>query len=622
MPAAVEVLYNLFAPIVVAALFSTVAVGVGALILNPFLPKDPPPLVESFALGTLAISLVTLLWGMMGWMGIYGRLTVALPFILLGIAGWITARPVWALNPVSFKNRTVLVLSILLAVGVLLRIFLGPLYPPVEMNECRTHLPLAQALLAEGIDTFHPEITFSTFPQNAEMLYAWAIAWAPLSTSHYINFIAFIFSLLALVRLGRAVYSLKTGWLAALIMGAMGILQTYGSTASPGMWTLFYILCAALVVTEGTQERSVIKIILGGIFLGAAAGTGYMGLLAALTLTLSLFALGRIKGVTTVIPRWSVFVSFILFILIALPWYARNMYWFANPVFPFYETNIPPGGGIHGVFGAEAAMKLSWMHVNETAGVLFRDNLLWPWIVKMMWSVWIGIPAGIFFLRSSPFTRIAVTWTLLVWAFWMIPGDGIMHLPYFLFLVPFNILILANLLGEVYSMPAGDHRGRFFRIVLWVMLVGWVGIGGAPTSQLIPPLTSGQMDSSLKRVHGSYELIMVANDVIAEDRNAVGILCEDGRVYADFKMLGGDVGLANLRLLSDSSTSAEVFARLIHERYDADYLIVHENRLKESHSPAINSIRHLLGTAEFSHLFHEAARVGQGVVYIVDEPDQ
>jgi len=620
MPGAAEALYNLFIPIAVASILAAVAVGIGALILNPFLSKTQPPFIDSFALGTLVISLVTYAWGLFGWMGIYARLILALPLALVGIAGWITARPVWPLKSISFRNRTVLVLSLLLAVGVLLRIFLGPLFPPVDMDECRTHLPIARAFLSDRVAVFHPEITFSTQPQNIEMLYVWAIAWSPLSAAHFLNFIAFIFSLLTLVCLGRVVFSLKTGWLAALIMGTMAIMQNFGSIASPSMWILFYVLAGALAIAEGIQDRSVIRIMLGGTFLGAAAGAGYIGLLASLSLALSLVALGRIKGMTTLIPRWGVIPSVVFFLLASFAWYLRNLNWFANPVFPFYDSNLPPGGGIHGVYGAEIATRIVWLFQNETAGALWRDGLFWPKIVTL-WSVWIGIPAGILFVRTSPFTRIAIIWTLLVWLFWMIPGHGIMHLTYFLFLIPFNVLILANLLGSIYSMPPGNRGGRFFRIVLWVLLIGWVGIAGARTSQLVPPLTGSRIGTYLNRMHGSYGLVTAANKVIAKDRKAVGILCEDGRIYADFRLLGGNAGWANLRILADSSTSARELADLILERYGADYLIIHENRLRDTNSTSANSLRHLTGTAEFKRYFHEVARVGDGAVYLVDLPD-
>ncbi len=615
-----EVLVNLFTPLLVAGAIGFVALGIGSFLVRLFVGGERAFLVESFAFGTLAISLLTLMWGIFGWLGVYARLSLALPLILLGIAGWLQARPGWPLNPASFKNRTILILSLLLAVGVLLRIVLSPLYPAVGLDECRTHLPAVFAILDSGYITYHPDIAFSGFPQGAEMLYVWAVAYSPLTAAHYVNFLAYFFCILALIRLGRTVFSIKTGWLAALIMASMGALQIPGGDASPNIWVLFFILAAVLVLTEGMRDGSPGRVLLAGIFLGAAAGVSYTGLLASLTLAISLFAIGRKSTGIKPIPGWIFILTVILVCIAAAPWYIRNAVWFNNPVFPFYESVFPPGGGIYGIYGPESAVRIGWMHGTETAVGYFQHGELWP-VILSMWSTWIVIPAGIWFWRESPFIRVAITWTVLVWAFWMIGGGGIIHFPYYIYLIPVNVLVLAHLLGVVYSLPPGDKRGRFFRIVLWTILIGWIGIAGARTSQLIPPLTSTQIERTLGRVHGSYELIMAANESIAEDRVAVGILCEDGRLYADFILLGGgDVGWARHRIISDSCTSPEELAVLLREHYGANYLIVHEERLTDKKTDEFLRINRLLRSPEFSSLFREVARVGRGAVYYVESP--
>ena len=79
------------------------------------------------------------------------------------------------------------------------------------------------------------------------MLYAWALVASPLSNAHFVNVLAFLFSLLAIAQLGRAAFSLKTGWLAALIMGTVGAFQWFGYHSYPDLWAMFYLLMALLV---------------------------------------------------------------------------------------------------------------------------------------------------------------------------------------------------------------------------------------------------------------------------------------------------------------------------------------------------------------------------------------
>lgn len=616
-----EILVNLLAPPLVAALISFIALGFGALLARPFFPGKRAPLPESFAVGALAIALLTLAWSLMGWMGTSGRWSLGFLVILIGLLGWFQSKPYTLLNPASFQNRTILTLSLLLGVGVLLRICVSPLYPPISLEECRSTLPTALAVLENGRMIFQPEISFNSLPQNAEMLYIWTVVEAPLETSHYLNFIAYLFSLLAIIRLGRAVHSVKTGWLAAVIMASLGNLQVLAGHAEPDMWLLLFILVALLCIVEGIKEKAPGRILLSGILLGGAAGFGYASLVAVTGLALSLFALGTAFYRKYAIPRWAWIGAIALFIVIALPWYLRNIFWFLNPVFPYFSSIFRPGGGMYGAYGPECAARMEWLHTKDTAFYYFQQGELWPKILSM-WPTWIGIPAGLWFWRTSPFVRGSIVWIILVWGFWMVPAGGIIWMPFLIYLVPVNILILAHLLGVAYSQPPGDARGRFFRIVLWALLIGWVGIFGARTAQLTPPLTEEQKADYLGRMHGSYNLITAANEVIAEDRNAVGILCEDGRLYADFELFGGEVGWANHRVISDSCTSPESLANLLHDRYRTNYFIVHDNRLRQQESMIFAPIKAVMRSPGFHDLFREIARVGEGAVYYVGYTDR
>jgi len=616
-----QILLNLLVPPLVAAVIGLVALGLGSILAGPFFPGRRAPLVESFALGTLVISLLTLFWSFMGWMGPSARWSLALLLMLVGALGWIQTRPIGALNPASFQNRTILILSLIAAVGVLLRIILSPMLPPLALEECRTNLPNALAVLNSGRMFYHFDITFNSFPQNAEMLYLWAIMKAPYSAAHYVNFIAFVFSLLAIVRLGRVVFSVKIGWLASVLTASMGSLQMLAGQASPDMWLLFYVLAGSLALAEGLKERSGGRILLAGIFFGASAGVSYIGLLASVTLAISLLALEGGPSRPLGVPGWSVAGAFVLFVLVALPWYARNVIWFLNPVFPFFSSVFKPGGGLYSAFGPESTVRVGWLYESETLGSYYGRSELWAHLL-IMWSTWVAIPAGIWFWTSNPFVRVATAWTLLTWAFWMIFGEGVAHFPFYICLVPANVLILANLLAVIYCQPSGDRRGRFFRILLWIFFVGWIGIFGARASHWLVPITSNRQAAYLGRLHPSYNLMMAANEEIAPDRTAVGILCEDGRLYAKFILIGGgDAGWANHRVISDSCTSPRALAALLHERYHASHLIIQEQRLREQKSVVFSPIKGVLRSPEFHELFREVARVSEGVVYSVAYPD-
>ncbi len=625
MDQAGEVLIKLFAPPVVAAFIGLIALGLGSFIVRPLTGTNYPPFVESFAFGAILISLLTFFWGMFGWMTAYVKWSLGLVLILAGISGLLQGFPRWPVPQASFKNRTILVLSLLLAVGILMRIILNPLFPPLATDECSFWLPSVNAFLESGRMEFNPHISFDSHPQNAEMLYTWAITNAPLTTSHYLNFLAFAFTMLAVVRLGRIVYSLKIGWLAAIITASLLELQLLSGQAAPDLWLLFYIVAALLCTAEGVRDGNPGRIILAGILFGGAAGTGYTALIAIITLAISFTLVGLKKNLTLKLPKWSIYGAFFAFILLAAPWYVRNILWFHNPVFPFYSSVFLPGGGIFGEYGPECAIRTGWIFHTETAKYYFEKGELWPEILKL-WPAWIGIPSGLWFWRSSLFVRISITWTILIWGFWMIFGEGILHFPYLMCLIPVNIIVLAHFFSRVYTTPPGSERGRFIRVMLWILLVGWIGIAGAGTSRFNPPLTSDREVRILSTFNSSYDLVTMANTSISENMSALGILCGDGRLYADFKLIGGsDTGWGNHRVISDNCTSAAELVGLMLNRYHTNYLIVNEERLhrivnEQAHQRSSEMywrINNLLRSDDFNNNFKEVARVGEGAVYIV-----
>jgi hypothetical protein len=617
-----EILSNLVVPPLTAAIIACVALGVGALIAKFFFDRKRPPFVESFGIGCLAVSLLTLLWGSLGWLGPSSRWSLALPLMLVAAVGWIQARPVSPLNIASFRNRTVLVLMLLLVVGVIFRLVLFPLYPPSGWDDSAFHLPLAKEILKTGRTAYFPEMLYGSIPQNAQMLYVWAIAYSPLPSAHYVHFLAYLFSLLALVRLGRAAFSIKTGWLAALFMGIMGNIQWLSCHAYVDLWVVFYFLATILVGVEAVKEGAPRKALLAGVLLGAAAGVKYTSLVGGLTLAVSLLALAgfRMPGVKR-IPFKYVLGAVGLATAVALPWYVRNIVWFHNPFYPFACGLFPPGGGMYGQYGPEGAIDARWMLKQVSITHFYEQGTLWRNLL-VQWTMWGVIPAGALFWRSSRFMRVIVSWAVLTLGYFLILAGGVMEDRYYLFLAPMTALTLAHAARFIYTLPPGDERGRFFRVLCWVLLVAFVGLGGVKVNWPFPPLTSQGQERVLSERVASYDLIVAANEVIPEGEVAVGIACDDGRLFADFKLLGGtDVGWANHRLIADSCTSASALARLLRERYDASYLIVNEKRLRDPVRPPLVRVNLPQDDPEFRELFHVVAQTGSGVVYHVRKPE-
>jgi hypothetical protein len=410
----------------------------------------------------------------------------------------------------------------------------------------------------------------------------------------------------------------KVGWLAALIMGCLWTVQFHSVHCYVDIWVLFYFLASVLMACEALKYGSSRKVLLAGIFLGAAMGVKYTAIFGAITMYASLIAMGGSKSPDIkAVPRWSINTAAILALLVASPWYIRNIIWFQNPVFPFFGDIFRAGGGTFGMFSAELAARQGTMLNAYASGVMPSGGP--PWVdFARQWFMWIGVPAGFWIWFRSPFARVAVTWTILTWILRMLGTEGNVFHAYYFYLSPVNILLIANLAAHLYTLPPGNRLGRFVRIVVWLLLIVWIGAFGAVGEVPVPQLASWQQERILSERNGSYNLITEANIRIASDRTAIGILCEDGRLYANFRLIGGsDTGYANHRVIARSCGSPQDLARLIRVQYGADYLIVHRERLEKPESAALGPFLQLMSDPGFAELFQLEGRIGSGEIYFL-----
>lgn len=617
----VEIMTAFFSPIMTGLIIGLVAVGLGMLALRLFIREERPPLVESFALGALVISLVTMFFGTFGWLGPTPRLWLAGVFILLAATGWVRYRPASQFDPQSFRDPIVLVLSLLLVIGIVFPMVFAPLAPPTAWDETSYHLPGVVRMLEAGRDTYQPDIILSNTPRNCEMLFFWAVAWSPLSSAHYVNFLAFIFLLLAVVRLGSLLFSQKIGLLAAGLLSAYGHLQWLAVHGKTDIWVFFFMVAALLAGAQSLKTGSGGRLLLAGAFLGAAAGTKYTSLagIAALLIAFIVLRTWRLPEVKPI--SWKVYLYMLLVMFaIASPWYIRNIVWFHNPFFPVGTDIFPAGGGTYGYYAKEAAIDSRLMLTHMAMGYRTGQGLIIVDLIRQ-WVVWGVIVAGIPFWRRSPFLRLGIVWSVINIIYWMFGAGGVLNARYYMFIAAPTVLAFASLACLVYNRFNNLASGKLMRNLAWIALLVFIGIFGLKGSRGMPPLIPSARLSYLSHEVNSYDLMTAANTLIPADATAVGIMCEDGRLFADFTLLGGiDVGWASHKVIDQHTESAESLARLLKERYEADWLIVNTQRLNDESAGVLFRIRLPSDDPRFSEFFIERANIDSGVVYQVVTP--
>ena len=611
-----EIQVNHFGPVISGLVIGFISIGLGAAFVSSFYRPERPSVTVSFAVGTLVISILTFFAASAGLMGEPSRWIIGIPIIAVSIFGWAKYRPESPFTVGEIRRDWLLTIFAIIILFSIVLLALICMYPVHLWDECNSHVPAALSVIDSGRASFQPEINFNNFPQNVEMLYAWAIAYTPYASTHYVNFLAFLFCLAGLIELGRRSFSLKTGFLAALLAAKSTALHYNTSASFTDIWVTFYIMAAVILIHHALQSNNRRKMWLAGAMLGASMGVKYTGIVASSFLILTVLLLNWIPGnKTKAMKTRDIFVMILLAIVVAAPWYVRNIIWFGNPVFPFTTSIFPSGHGTWGHLASE---------LNVSHGDMLRDYSIGAYMesgrfLRELWlqvTMWVAIPLGIFSWRSSPLVRGITIWTVFSWIFWAILSGGILYYRYYIYLVPLNMVVLAYCLAWVYLKIRESRIGNFGKVIPWLMLAFFMFRLVTTVWGWIPPITKSERERFLRQENGSYELIMEANDVIPEDENTIGIICEDGRLFADFTLFGGgDTGYANHRIISEHSESAEELADLMRTRYDADYIIINNERLFDWEKPVLDEFRQLLGSPEWDAYFEKVAVTEMGYVW-------
>jgi 4-amino-4-deoxy-L-arabinose transferase-like glycosyltransferase len=124
-------------------------------------------------------------------------------------------------------------------------------------------------------------------------------------------------------------------WMVALAFAVTPVVFWQMSIAgTPDLWMTFYVTMAVLMVARAAGNKSLIYVLLAGVFTGVVAGTKYTGCIFALAIAIALLA--EIRSLKST-------AFFALASLSSGIWpYLRNTLWTGDPVFPFLMPRLHP----------------------------------------------------------------------------------------------------------------------------------------------------------------------------------------------------------------------------------------------------------------------------------------
>jgi hypothetical protein len=320
--------------LLVAFLLVGLGGGIGGRIM-PDLPLHPlARLAVQAALGLGVMSLIVLLAGALGWLSSWlGGVVLLVLLVVLYRSVWRWVREWHALLPAWREASGVgKFLGACLALIALFTLTLA-LAPPLRFDALVYHLALPLRYLSAGRLVYIPQNMFWGMPQNAEMMYTWAmmLGGAPAAVVT-----GWAFGLLALIgTLGYAANRLDVngGWVSAAVLVSG---YTLASALSWGYvdWLVMLFGLSFLVTFDLWLEHAGRRyLLLAGVFTGMAFGTKYTGGILCLG-AVWVIAWREYKDVRALLRNLAQFALAAL--LFALPWLAKNWLATGNPVYPLF----------------------------------------------------------------------------------------------------------------------------------------------------------------------------------------------------------------------------------------------------------------------------------------------
>lgn len=301
--------------------------------------EDLPRLVRlsvQAALGLGAYALAILIIG--STIGLYSWLLALLP---LAVGIWLRRsllkwlRQATALCDLWRESdgfgRTAAVLCGLL----LLNALVVALAPPLKFDALVSHLALPQAYLELGRIQYLPWQVMSGMPQNAEMLFTWAIALGGLPAATLLGWWITLLAVIGLLGYFSQKLNVRSAWVGAASLLAGFSLVMLTAWGYVDWLALLFGFCVLVLLDRWRRKLDLLSLLVAGAFTGLAVGTKYtaavLGVAAVAALAWHIWK-RRIPwraGILDILEFCGAAAA------VYLPWFLKNLLTTGNPFYPF-----------------------------------------------------------------------------------------------------------------------------------------------------------------------------------------------------------------------------------------------------------------------------------------------
>lgn len=288
-------------------------------------------LIFSAGIGLGILSLATLGLGLLGLLHpwLFYALSLGLGLLLLPQILSLLKR----VTQLRLPSRPPLFIGIYL-VATLSLTFLLALAPPISFDALLYHLTGPKLYIQE-----HRIVIFDTpqsnFPSLMEMLFTWGMLLKGDVVAKLIHYLYGLLAGAAILLLAKRHLSAKVGWWSLALVWSMPMVWVIMGWAYVDLGLVLYELLAFFALLNWLRTRDKKWLLLSGALSGLAMGVKYTSFVAPLSLALIILYEGiRERQRASSLLR-SLFLFALLALLLASPWYLRNLHLVGNPFYPF-----------------------------------------------------------------------------------------------------------------------------------------------------------------------------------------------------------------------------------------------------------------------------------------------
>ncbi|MCB2147288.1 MAG: glycosyltransferase family 39 protein [Deltaproteobacteria bacterium] len=496
------------------------------------------------------------------------------------------------------------VLKILIALQCVV-VFILASVPPISRDALTHHLIIPKLFINHGGIYNIPEIVFSYYPMNLDLIYMIPLYFGNDIIPKYIHFSFALFTAFLIFFYLKKRIDSNFGLLGALFFLSIPVIVKLSINVYVDLGLIFFSTTALLCLFKWVESEFIPKhLIFSAICCGLALGTKYNGLIVFFILSCIVpFAyLRRSNDELFKIKLGNQFKAIgcgLIFVFISLlvfsPWMIKNYILTQNPVYPLYNSWFNPKGILTNdnrelnVF-EKTDKKDEWSHF-AVRKIVYRETL---------WQI-ASIPVRIFFegMDDDPkhFDGQLNPFLLLLALFAFFPGQtnpkkmyvtenkilfmfSILYLFFVFFQVDMRIrwvgpiippMVILSMFGleRIQRFGAGSERKKIlFNSTATIIVSGMLLLNARYIHALYlkvdpVPYISGQIDRDnyIKKFRPEYEVIRYANQHLPENALILGLFIGNRRYYFEKKVLL-DVDLLKRAVLS-SNSSGQIRKKLV-----------------------------------------------------------